>query len=136
MKAPLPRHERESSHSMLCVIFLLCVLVSAITLGSLRLYGLYLEHRLADVTMRIEEIGDRNAILEERYSALLSPSRIYTYAKSELKMIAASEVKTITVGEKPGRFARRHIFEKDSPRHARAQNPITRFFVGRANAKD
>ncbi|MDL2263367.1 hypothetical protein LJC31_01815, partial [Synergistaceae bacterium OttesenSCG-928-I11] len=70
-------------------------LVSAMSLGSMRLYGLYLEHRLAYVTSRIEFVANRNAGLEERYSALLSPSRIYNYAKSELNMVTAREVETI-----------------------------------------
>ena len=136
MKVPMPKHEKENSHSTLCVIFLLCVLVSAITLGSLRLYGLYLEHRLADVTMRIEEMGDRNAILEERYSALLSPSRIYTYAKAELKMIAASEIKTITVGERAGQFAKAPRVRGNSINQAALPKQLSLFFIGKANAKD
>ena len=136
MKVPMPKHEKENSHSTLCVIFLLCVLVSAITLGSLRLYGLYLEHRLADVTMRIEEMGDRNAILEERYSALLSPSRIYTYAKAELKMIAVNEIKTITVGEKAGQFAKIPGGRADSVKQAELPKRLSAFFIGKANAKD
>ncbi len=80
---------------MICVICLVGVLVSAMSLGSMRLYGLYLEHRLAYVTARIESVANKNAGLEERYSALLSPSRIYNYAKSELNMITAREVETI-----------------------------------------
>lgn len=136
MKLPLPRHEKESSHSTLCAVFLLCVLVSAITLGSLRLYGLYLEHRLADVTARIEEIGDRNAILEERHSALLSPSRIYTYAKSELKMVAASEIRTITIGEGGGRLLKASSPGARGIMRAVAPKELFGFFIGRANAKD
>jgi hypothetical protein len=80
---------------MVCVICLVGVLVSAMSLGSMRLYGLYLEHRLAYVTSRIESVASHNAGLEERYSALLSPSRIYNYAKSELKMVTAREIETI-----------------------------------------
>ncbi len=80
---------------MICVICLVGILVSAMSLGSMRLYGLYLEHRLAYVTSRIESVASKNAGLEERYSALLSPSRIYNYAKSELNMVTAREIETI-----------------------------------------
>lgn len=68
----------------------------------MRLYGLYLEHRLAYVTKRIEAVASTNAGLEERYSSLLSPSRIYNYAKSELKMVTASEVETIRLRDSYG----------------------------------
>ena len=95
VKAPIAKHEKRGSQSMICVICLIGVLVSAMSLGSMRLYGLYLEHRLAYVTSRIESVANRNAGLEERYSALLSPSRIYNYAKSELNMVTAREVETI-----------------------------------------
>lgn len=98
VKAPIAKHEKRGSQSMICVICLVGVLVSAMSLGSMRLYGLYLEHRLAFVTSRIESMANRNAGLEERYSSLLSPSRIYNYAKSELKMVTAREVETIRLG--------------------------------------
>lgn len=77
---------------------LVCVLVSAMSLGSMRLYGLYLEHRLAYVTTKIDEKGNENAGLEERYSSLLSPSRIYSYAKSQLNMVSAHEIEVIKLG--------------------------------------
>ena len=132
MKAPLPKHEKEGSQCTICVIFLLGVLLSSMSLGSLRLYGLYLEHRLANVTSRIQMIGDRNAILEERYSALLSPSRIYTYAKSELKMMAASEIRTIKIGsEKDVRLAQGIAEKRGMP-----VGGFLNFFVGKANAKN
>jgi cell division protein FtsL len=95
MKAPIAKHEKNGSQLMICVICLVGVLVSAMSLGSMRLYGLYLEHRLAYVTSRIESVANNNAGLEERYSALLSPSRIYNYAKSQLNMVTAREVETI-----------------------------------------
>jgi hypothetical protein len=99
MKAPTARHERVGSQSTICVVCLLGVLISAMSLGSLRLYGLYLEHRLASVTMRIESVNDKNAALEERYSSMLSPSRIYNFARSRLNMVTAEEITTIRVGE-------------------------------------
>lgn len=132
MKAPLPKHEREGRQSTICVIFLLSVLLSSMSLGSLRLYGLYLEHRLANITSRIQIVGDRNAILEERYSALLSPSRIYTYAKSELKMVAASEIRTIRIDSEKDVQMAQGIVEK----RGRGTGSFMSFFIGKANAKD
>ena len=80
---------------MFWAVCLLCVLVSAMSLGSMRLYGLYLEHRLAYVTTKIDAIRNRNAGLEERYSSLLSPARIYSYATTELKMVTAREIEVV-----------------------------------------
>lgn len=95
MKAPQPRHARPAGQSLLCFICLVSVLVSITLLGAMRLYGLYLDHRVAFVIKKIEAVTASNAELEERYSALLSPSRIYTFAKSELNMVTASKVETI-----------------------------------------
>lgn len=80
---------------MIYALCLFCVLATVMSLGSMRLYGLYLEHRIALITDRIEVMIKSNAEYEERYSALLSPSRIYNYAKSQLNMVTAQEVETI-----------------------------------------
>lgn len=137
MKAPVPKHERQGSQSMLCVVCLLGILVSAMTLGSTRLYGLYLEHRLADVTKRIEAMSNRNSGMEEQYSALLSPSRIYTYARLQLDMTIAKEIETIKIrggGDDAVKLAdagRPGVSELVSP-----PGGFFGFFTGRANAKD
>lgn len=95
MKAHIAKHEKVRSQSLICVLCVFGVVLSAMALGSLRLYGLYMEHRLANVVSRIEAMTRKNAELEERYSSLLSPSRIYNYARSELNMVTAQEVETI-----------------------------------------
>ena len=135
MKAPMARHERTRSQPRICVICLLGVLISAMLLGSLRLYGLYLEHRLAFVTMKIDAVNDKNAELEERYSFLLSPSKIYNYAKSELNMVTAREIETIKLNGNAGRMAAAEAKPSESMR-AEAPGVIARFLVGIANAKD
>jgi hypothetical protein len=103
------------------------------SLGSLRLYGLYLEHRLAHVTARIEAVNDKNAGLEERYSSLLSPSRIYSYAHSVLNMVAASEIETIRIGAEP-----EVMTAAGADRRGNVDSPgrIARLFTGLADAKD
>jgi len=136
MKAPVARHERRArSQSTICVICLLGVLISAMSLGSLRLYGLYLEHRLAHVTMRIETINNKNTELEERYASLLSPSRVYNYAKGELKMVTASKVETIKLDADASGFTSVAVLA-GQPVYAAPPGKIARFFTGVANAKD
>lgn len=135
----MARHERAGSQSAICVICLIGVLISAMSLGSLRLYGLYLEHRLAAVTMRIEAVGNKNAMLEERYSSLLSPSRIYNYAKSELKMVSANEIETIRLNEDPGAgITIAALSAQDAERAADPDLPggFITFLMGVANAQD
>lgn len=135
MKAPQARHEQRGSHSVVCVFCLVGVLISAMSLGSMRLYGLYLEHRLADVNSRIAIIGNKNAELEERHSSLLSPSRIYNYAKSELKMVTAKEVETIRLNDRAA--GETLMAGAPRPTTAKTRTPgIMGFFSGVANAKD
>ncbi|MDR0616405.1 MAG: hypothetical protein LBG29_06305 [Synergistaceae bacterium] len=132
MKAPAARHERTGSQSTICVICLIGVLISAMSLGSLRLYGLYLEHRLAHITARIEAVNKRNALLEERFSSLLSPSRIYNYAKRELNMVTASDVRTIQLRQD----AAGEVADASKNGPGGAPHGLSSIFIGTANAKD
>lgn len=132
MKAPSARHERTGSQSTICVVCLLGVLISAMTLGSLRLYGLYLEHRLANITARIETVNNKNAVLEERFSSLLSPSRIYNYAKAELNMVTALDVETIRLSQGQGGATA----QPATGALAASPQGLSRLFVGTASAKD
>lgn len=135
MRARQARHEKPTPLPRICVYSLIMILVSSMALGGLRLYGLYLEHQLADVTQRLQVANDKNTILEERNSALLSPARIYTYARIELKMIAANKSKTIQVEEGALGVAanpNRAVLLASSM-YDRYLSPI---FVKRANAKD
>ncbi|MDR1482721.1 MAG: hypothetical protein LBI74_08860 [Synergistaceae bacterium] len=137
MKAPIARHEeRVYSHTMICVICMLGVLVSVTSLGSMRLYGLYLEHRLADVTRRIAQTADKNSALEERYSYLLSPSRIYTYAKSELRMMSAGDIETIRLSASPASKASIASLTVEEIRNLKGPEGLLGLMVGTANAKN
>ncbi|MBP8785536.1 MAG: hypothetical protein KBH12_08640 [Synergistaceae bacterium] len=135
MRAQPAKHENPTQLPRLCIYSLIVILVASMSLGGLRLYGLYLEHQLADITQRLQIANDKNIVLEERNSALLSPARIYTYARIELKMIAAQKTRTIqveagapSVVKNPNRTV-----QMASNVYDRYLSPI---FVKRANAKD
>lgn len=89
------RHEVAKSHSSLFVISFLCVFTCAALLGSLRLYGLYLEHRIAQTTSRIEQYKENNSEMSKQFSELLSPAKIYSYAREELGMTNAENIITV-----------------------------------------
>ena len=135
MKTRVPNHKRNGRHSVFCVLFLLGVLISALCLGSIRIYGIYLEHRLADCATQIESEGDTYAMLEEIHAALLSPSRIYNYAKAELNMVAASKTETIKLLSDSYDW-------KGANNDAQVENAaprpgwLSRIFMGTANAKE
>jgi cell division protein FtsL len=135
MKARVPSHKKNGRYSFFCVLFLLGVLVSALCLGSIRIYGLYLEHRLAECAMKIESTGDEYAMLEEAHAALLSPSRIYNYAKSELNMVAASGTETIKLLSDSYDWKKENNTAKGGD-VARGPGGLSRIFVGTANAKE
>jgi cell division protein FtsL len=135
MKARDPSNKKNSRHSVFCVFFLLGALISALCLGSIRIYGLYLEHRLADCAMKIESAGDEYAMLEETHAALLSPSRIYNYARSELNMAAASKTETIKLlSGSYGREGADNAARGGSAAHRPGW--LNGIFTGVANAKE
>lgn len=91
-----------------------------------------MERRLADCNAKIEGVGDTYAMLEEYHASLLSPSRIYGYAKSELNMVSASEVETIKLlSESYGGSP-----QAAPPKTASAPRGLSRVMVGTANAKE
>ena len=91
------RHENEKPHSSLFVICFLSVFICAAALGTLRLYGLYLEHRISETAGRIEACRESNLDMSKKYSELLSPARIYSYAREELGMVNADDIRTVKV---------------------------------------
>ena len=91
------RHETERPRSSLFVICFLSVFICAAALGTLRLYGLYLEHRISETAGRIEACRESNLDMSKKYSELLSPARIYSYAREELGMVNAENIRTVKV---------------------------------------
>lgn len=91
------RHEVEKPHSKLFVMSFFCVFVCAVALGSLRLYGLYLEHKISEASSQIEMFSEENTELSRRYSELLSPASVYSYAREQLSMANAEHVETVKV---------------------------------------
>ena len=91
------RHEIERPRSSLFVVCFLSVFICAAALGTLRLYGIYLEHRISETASRIEVSRECNLEMSKKYSELLSPARIYSYARKELGMINAENIKTVKV---------------------------------------
>ena len=79
---------------MICFLF---VFICAAALGTLRLYGLYLEHRISETAGRIEACRENNLEMSKKYSELLSPARIYSYAREELGMVNAENIRVVKV---------------------------------------
>ena len=99
------KHESETKHSSLFVISFLCVFLCAAALGTLRLYGLYLEHRISETARRIDLCKEENLVLSRRYAQLLSPARGYNYARRDLGMNNAENIKVIKLDERSVRLA-------------------------------
>ena len=129
------KHEFERNrHSRLFVLSFLCVFFCASALGSLRLYGLYLEHRISETTSRMEKSREENLTLSRRYAELLSPARIYNYARTNLGMSNAGNIKVLEVERSAVLTANSGLSLK-----AQASNKLTKNlnpFVNRAHAKD
>jgi len=89
------KHEGEKTHSSFFLISFFCIFVCAALLGSLRLYGLYLERRISETNSRIEQQKEDNLEMSKHFSELLSPARIYSYAREELGMMNAENIMTV-----------------------------------------
>ena len=127
------RHENERPHSSLFVICFLSVFICAAALGTLRLYGLYLEHRISETAGRIEACRESNLDMSKKYSELLSPARIYSYAREKLGMMNAEDVKTVKLYNTPVAVARVSVEEANGEKGLLDQlNP----FVKKAHAKN
>ena len=133
MKKPSPKHEKEGINSVFYVLVLIIILMSSMTLGSLRLYGLYLEHRLADVTTKTQLLMNKNTELEEKHSSMLSPARVYTYASSKLNMATADEVTVVKLNGDNASQNARLAKAAGAPVRERGM-PV--FFMKKANAQD
>lgn len=74
------------------VFGLLFVFLLLLGLGSMRLYGVHLEHRLGKLTRLVDEAQERNLLLRQELASLLSPARVYSYAHAELGMGYADRI--------------------------------------------
>ncbi|MDO5116403.1 MAG: hypothetical protein Q4D58_09935 [Synergistaceae bacterium] len=128
------KHESESRHSSLFVLSFLCVFLCAAALGTLRLYGLYLEHRISETSARIERCKEESLVLTRRYSQLLSPARIYSYARGNLGMSNAENIKVVRIERKSVMLAEARLREDTVEKGGFIENLNP--FVNRAHAKD
>lgn len=129
------RTEAATSKSSLFVLCFLCVFICASSLGTLRLYGLYLEHRIAQTTNRIEQYKEDNSEMSKRFSELLSPARIYSYAREELGMVNAENITTVRLPNTSLRAANEPVQVADA-RTTLGLLDYLNPFLSRAHAKN
>ncbi len=129
------KHECESNrHSSLFVLSFLCVFLCAAALGTLRLYGLYLEHRISETSGRIEACREENLALSRRYAQLLSPAKIYSYARTNLGMNNAENIKVVKIDIRAVMMANTGLVQTADAKGGLIENLNP--FVNRAHAKD
>lgn len=106
----------------------------AAALGTLRLYGLYLEHRISETVARIEECREQNLDMSHQFSELLSPARVYSYARENLGMQNADKVATIRIDGDAVVMAKNSV----EPVEVASVGFLDQFnpFVNRAHAKN
>lgn len=128
------RHESNKGHSSLFVFCFLLVFVCAAALGSLRLYGLYIENRISETAGRIEACRENNLEISMKFSELLSPAKIYSFAREELAMSNAENIQTIKINNSTLMMAKAEINPSVSTEEGFLDylNP----FVRKAHAKD
>ena len=87
---------------------LVCGGVVSLLMGlvGLRLYSLNLEYQLADIQRQIVLMEEEQSRLEKDLAGLLNPTRVYSYARSELGMKASAGIGVVG-SRRSGRFLRR-----------------------------
>lgn len=83
---------------------LLCAGIVAILMGlvALRLYSLNLEYKLAGIQRQIVAREEEQSRLEKDLASLLNPTRVYSYARSELGMRAYANIGLVKVPSTKG----------------------------------
>ena len=78
---------------------LVCGGVVSLLMGlvGLRLYSLNLEYQLADIQRQIVLMEEEQSRLEKDLAGLLNPTRVYSYARSELGMKASAGIGVVRV---------------------------------------
>ncbi|HDQ93449.1 MAG TPA: hypothetical protein ENN89_04930 [Synergistetes bacterium] len=81
------------------VCIVMCVFTVALLMGlvALRLYCLNLEYRLAGIQNQIVAREEEQSRLEKDLASLLNPTRVYSYARSELGMRASANIGLVKV---------------------------------------
>ncbi|MDO9508584.1 MAG: hypothetical protein Q7I97_04460 [Thermovirgaceae bacterium] len=81
------------------VCILVCAGVVAILMGlvALRLYSLNMEYKLAEIQRQIVTREEEQSRLEKDLASLLNPTRVYSYARSELGMRASANIGLVKV---------------------------------------
>ena len=119
------KHECESNrHSSLFVVSFLCVFLCAAALGTLRLYGLYLEHRISETSGRIEACREENLALSRRYAQ----------ARTNLGMNNAENIKVVKIESRAVMMANAGLVPAAEAKGGFIDNLNP--FVNRAHAKD
>ena len=79
------KHECESNrHSSLFVLSFLCVFYARRRSARCASTGFISSTRISETSGRIEACREENLALSRRYAQLLSPARIYSYARTNL----------------------------------------------------
>jgi len=86
------------------VCILVCAAAVAVLMGlvALRLYSLNLEYRLAGIQRQIVTREEEQSRLEKDLASLLNPTRVYSYARSELGMRASANIGVVRVEDTSG----------------------------------
>ncbi len=93
---------------------LACGGVVALLMGlvALRFYSLNLEYQLADIQRQIVLLEEEQSRLEKDLAGLLNPTRVYSYARSELGMEASAGIGLVRVSAAPMASPADHEYDR------------------------
>lgn len=90
-----PTKTRGTSYIFSCAV----IVVILMGLVALRLYSFNLEYKLADIQRQIVVREEEQSRLEKDLASLLNPTRVYSYARSELGMRASANIGLVRVAD-------------------------------------
>lgn len=94
-------HENHNIRGKGSVWLMVCAVTVAVLMGlvGLRFYSLNLEYKLAGIQRQIVGREEEQSRLEKDLASLLNPTRVYSYARSELGMRASANIGLVKVSD-------------------------------------
>lgn len=123
----------QTDPAIIYIVTFVIIFICCSVLLSLRLYALNIEHKIAETSGELQVYREKNITLVNECSKVMSPAKVYCYARKELGMSAPESEPVIYLDNSVVLVAKNNGAVVAENRHFASKfNP----FVKRAHAKN